>query len=136
MPHAPRTPQDVGLPKPGCPAPAGRQVLREPRSRRAVRRRRPSAGGRWSSRPPPEMLPVRGVPSKKCGVGPGPMEKGWLLLRGVAGHDSRAPEWKAGRRQRCLSRSAQAVGRCHRKAVRGGRRPRAGGPRSLPEPLW
>nr|XP_035945497.1 coiled-coil domain-containing protein 27 [Halichoerus grypus] len=66
------------------------------------------------------MLPVGGAsPPKKHSVVPNLMEKGLMLLQCVAGRDNLVPDWKLRRRQRSLSKSAQAISRFYRKKVRG-----------------
>ncbi|XP_077927772.1 coiled-coil domain-containing protein 27 [Halichoerus grypus] len=62
------------------------------------------------------MLPVGGAsPPKKHSVVPNLMEKGLMLLQCVAGRDNLVPDWKLRRRQRSLSKSAQAISRFYRK---------------------
>nr|XP_012420319.1 PREDICTED: coiled-coil domain-containing protein 27 [Odobenus rosmarus divergens] len=56
------------------------------------------------------MLPVGGASlPKKHSVVPNLMEKGLMLLQCVASRNKLVPEWKLHRRQRSLSKSAQAI---------------------------
>nr|XP_031539433.1 coiled-coil domain-containing protein 27 [Vicugna pacos] len=72
------------------------------------------------------MLPVRASMPKKKSMVPNLMEKSLMVLQRVASREDQTPERKLHRKQHAISRSAQAVGCCCRRTVRGlGRR---GGP--------
>ncbi|KAM8956284.1 coiled-coil domain-containing protein 27 isoform 2-T2 [Lycaon pictus] len=61
------------------------------------------------------MMPVDDSSPRKCSVAPKLMEKGLMLLQSMAGRDNQVPEWKLRRRQRCLSKSAQAISHFYRQ---------------------
>nr|XP_025860670.1 coiled-coil domain-containing protein 27 [Vulpes vulpes] len=60
-------------------------------------------------------MPVDDSSPRKCSVAPKLMEKGLMLLQSMAGRDNQVPEWKLRRRQRCLSKSAQAISHFYRQ---------------------
>uniref|UniRef100_A0A8C0KAI1 Coiled-coil domain containing 27 n=1 Tax=Canis lupus dingo TaxID=286419 RepID=A0A8C0KAI1_CANLU len=62
-----------------------------------------------------QMMPVDDSSPRKCSVAPKLMEKGLMLLQSMAGRDNQVPEWKLRRRQRCLSKSAQAISHFYRQ---------------------
>lgn len=123
----PRIPQDAELPTlvVSRAVPGGRSTLEPllpltPCSRQRGPQGPPVQGVLQSFRPTPRMLPVGGAsPPKKHSVVPNLMEKGLMLLQCVAGRDNLVPDWKLRRRQRSLSKSAQAISRFYRKKVRG-----------------
>ncbi|XP_006748238.1 coiled-coil domain-containing protein 27 [Leptonychotes weddellii] len=93
-----------------------RSTLPSPKTVRGPGGSGDSAGRRGVSGIRGRMLPVGGAsPPKKHSVVPNLMEKGLMLLQCVAGRDNLVPDWKLRRRQRSLSKSAQAISRFYRK---------------------
>uniref|UniRef100_A0A8C0QDC8 Coiled-coil domain containing 27 n=1 Tax=Canis lupus familiaris TaxID=9615 RepID=A0A8C0QDC8_CANLF len=124
--HTPRIPQDVELLGWLCPGlgqaagPPHECLSPSAACSRQRGPRRPSVQGilhlaAQAPLPNLQMMPVDDSSPRKCSVAPKLMEKGLMLLQSMAGRDNQVPEWKLRRRQRCLSKSAQAISHFYRQ---------------------
>uniref|UniRef100_A0A2K6G1Z8 Coiled-coil domain containing 27 n=1 Tax=Propithecus coquereli TaxID=379532 RepID=A0A2K6G1Z8_PROCO len=80
----------------------------------------PHSGGKpWSSCPTLPMLPTAARKSEQHSSMPGSIARGLVVLQSVASRNTQCPEPKLPRKQRPLSKPAQAVSRYYGKEVRG-----------------